>query len=69
MMRVNESEFPMQMLLRSISLPLLHATWTAVVGYFFALAAISQRRLALSLLGITTAAIIHGFYDAAPRIY
>ncbi|HLJ56109.1 MAG TPA: PrsW family glutamic-type intramembrane protease [Chthonomonadaceae bacterium] len=50
--------------LRLISLPLLHACWSAVVGYFIGLARL-YRGPAKSLIafGIIVAAILHGLYD------
>lgn len=50
---------------RLISLPLLHATWSAVAGYFMGLAVLSHRtRRALMILGVLIAAGLHGLYDA-----
>ena len=50
--------------LRLISLPLLHACWSAVVGYFIGLAHL-HRGPARSLIafGIGIAATLHGLYD------
>lgn len=50
--------------LRLISLPLLHACWCAVVGYFIGLAHL-HRGPARSLMGfgIGIAATLHGLYD------
>ncbi len=56
-----------QTLLRTTTLPLLHAIWTAISGYFIALAAINKhRRVALCVLGIAIAAGIHGAFDVVP---
>ena len=53
-----------QMLLRTTTLPFLHATWTAIAGYFVALAVIDKRRrVALCVLGISVSAVLHGCYD------
>jgi RsiW-degrading membrane proteinase PrsW (M82 family) len=55
-----------QALLRTTTLPFLHATWTGISGYFIALAIVSRhRRAALCVLGIAVAATLHGSYDFA----
>jgi RsiW-degrading membrane proteinase PrsW (M82 family) len=62
-------EVVFQALVRTTSLPFLHATFTAISGYFIALAVVNRRRrAALSLLGIATAAVLHGSYDFATGI-
>lgn len=50
--------------LRLISLPLLHACWSAIIGYFIGLAHL-HRGPARSLMafGILIAATLHGLYD------
>jgi RsiW-degrading membrane proteinase PrsW (M82 family) len=51
-------------LLRLISLPLLHACWSAVVGYFIGLASIHrQAPRVLMGIGLLLAAVLHGTYD------
>ncbi|MHB2016485.1 MAG: PrsW family intramembrane metalloprotease [Candidatus Xenobia bacterium] len=53
-----------QTLLRTTTLPFLHATWAAISGYFIALAMINRhRRGALCVLGVAVAATLHGLYD------
>ena len=53
-----------QALLRTTTLPFLHATWTGITGYFIALAVLApRRRAALCVMGIATAAVLHGSYD------
>jgi RsiW-degrading membrane proteinase PrsW (M82 family) len=50
--------------MRMISLPLLHALWAGIAGYFIGLAAqFQQRKAALILVGIGLVALIHGLYD------
>ena len=56
----------MTTLVRTTALPLLHATFTAIDGYFIAHAAIAgQRRIQWCLIGIGTASALHGCYDFA----
>ena len=51
-------------LLRFITLPLLHALWAGVVGYFVGLAAmLPHRAWGLVAVGIGVVAIVHGLYD------
>jgi RsiW-degrading membrane proteinase PrsW (M82 family) len=55
-----------QTLLRTTTLPFLHATWSAISGYFIALAMVNKhRRAALCLIGIAVATVLHGCYDFA----
>jgi RsiW-degrading membrane proteinase PrsW (M82 family) len=55
-----------QALLRSTTLPFLHATWTGIAGYFIGLAVVSRtRRAGLCVLGIAIAAVLHGVFDFA----
>jgi len=60
-----------QALIRTTTNPFLHATWTAVAGYFIGLAVVSRdRRAALCIVGIVPAATLHGWYDfAVQRAY
>lgn len=52
-------------ILRFISLPLLHAVWSAILGYFIGLAVLTPHtRRALILLGLILVAMLHGLYDA-----
>jgi len=49
---------------RFISLPLIHAMWAGIVGYFFGLAAINpSRKNAIIFIGIAVSAVLHGLYD------
>ncbi|MDJ0716957.1 MAG: PrsW family intramembrane metalloprotease [Prochloraceae cyanobacterium] len=49
---------------RFISLPLIHAIWAGIVGYFLGLAAINpSRQNAIIFIGLAIAAILHGLYD------
>jgi len=53
-----------QALLRTTTLPFLHATWTGISGYFIGLAVLAPgRRAALCVAGIAVAAVLHGSYD------
>jgi RsiW-degrading membrane proteinase PrsW (M82 family) len=50
---------------RTVSLPLLHAVWTAIVGYFIGLSFAARRKTsAVLLIGLLIAAVLHGLYDA-----
>jgi RsiW-degrading membrane proteinase PrsW (M82 family) len=50
---------------RTVSLPLLHAVWTAIVGYFVGLSFAARRKTrAVLLIGLLIAALLHGLYDA-----
>lgn len=50
---------------RIVSLPLLHAVWAAIVGYFIGLSFAARRKgRAVLLLGFSIAAVLHGLYDA-----
>jgi RsiW-degrading membrane proteinase PrsW (M82 family) len=50
---------------RVVSLPLLHAVWTAIVGYFIGLSFSARRKTPAPLiLGLLIAAVLHGLYDA-----
>lgn len=49
-------------LVRLISLPLLHAAWAGIVGYFCAVAC-RQNRWGLVMLGIGISAMLHGAYN------
>ena len=49
---------------RFISLPLIHAIWAGIVGYFIGLAAINpSRKNPIIFIGVAIAAILHGVYD------
>ena len=49
---------------RFISLPLIHAIWAGIVGYFMGLAAINpSRKSAIIFIGISIAACLHGTYN------
>lgn len=62
--RIGLGSYMIAQFLRLISLPLLHACWSAVVGYFIGLAHL-HRGPARSLIafGIGIAATLHGLYD------
>src|SRR5207253_2306695 len=50
---------------RIVSLPLLHAVWTALVGYFIGLSFAARRKTnAVIVTGLLIAAVLHGLYDA-----
>ncbi|MBD3881580.1 PrsW family intramembrane metalloprotease [Phormidium tenue FACHB-886] len=50
--------------IRFVSLPLFHAILAGIVGYFIGLAAINpSRQIALILIGLAIAAVLHGLYN------
>jgi RsiW-degrading membrane proteinase PrsW (M82 family) len=61
------SEALMETLLRTTTLPFLHASFSAIAGYFIALSRFNRQRLAVCATGIATAAVLHGFYDFESR--
>ena len=51
-------------IVRFMSLPLLHAVWAGVVGYFIGLSLLKKRaQWVFIAVGIGLVAVIHGFYD------
>jgi protease PrsW len=49
---------------RFISLPLIHAIWAGIVGYFLGLAAINpSRKNPIIFIGISISAVLHGVYN------
>lgn len=51
-------------MLRSLSLVFCHAVWAGIVAYFLALGGLAhRRRAALFLVGLLTAAVLHGLYN------
>lgn len=56
--------FVLVQFIRMISLPLLHALWAGMFGYFIGLAALCpEKRAALVIVGLGLVAFIHGTYD------
>ncbi|MDF5732814.1 MAG: PrsW family glutamic-type intramembrane protease [Rhizonema sp. PD38] len=50
--------------IRFVSLPLNHAIWAGIVGYFLGLAAINPSRQGpIIFIGIAICAVLHGLYD------
>ncbi len=50
--------------IRFVSLPLNHAIWAGIVGYFLGLAAINPSRKApIIFIGVAISAVLHGFHD------
>ncbi|MDZ8050847.1 MAG: PrsW family intramembrane metalloprotease [Aulosira sp. ZfuVER01] len=50
--------------IRFVCLPLFHAIWAGIVGYFLGLASINpSRQVAIIVIGIAIAAMLHGLYD------
>lgn len=50
--------------IRFISLPLFHAIWAGIVGYFIGLAAINpSRKKAIIFIGVAISAVLHGVYN------
>ena len=62
---VAKADLPLwQMLVRGTSLPFLHSLWSAIAGYFIALAVINRSRApALVVTGLMVSAVLHGVYD------
>jgi RsiW-degrading membrane proteinase PrsW (M82 family) len=53
-----------QILIRSTSLPFIHSLWSAILGYFIALAVINRSRgPALVVAGYCICIVLHGCYD------
>ena len=56
-------------LLRSLSLVFAHAVWSGIFAYFVAMAVTTRKRMiALFLVGLATAATLHGVYNGSSRI-
>jgi RsiW-degrading membrane proteinase PrsW (M82 family) len=56
-------------LLRSLSLVFARAVWSGIFAYFVAMAVTTQKRMiALFLIGLATAATLHGAYNGSSRI-
>lgn len=50
--------------IRFVSLPLYHAIWAGIVGYFLGLAAINPaRKSSIIFIGLTISAVLHGCYN------
>jgi len=50
--------------IRFVCLPLFHAIWAGISGYFLGLAAINpSRQVAIIVIGIAIASVLHGLYD------
>lgn len=50
--------------IRFISLPLIHAIWAGIVGYFIGLAAINpSRKKPILFIGLVISAVLHGVYN------
>jgi protease PrsW len=50
---------------RFVSLPLIHAIWAGIVGYFLGLASINPaRQTSIIFIGVAVAAVLHGLYDS-----
>ncbi|OUL23247.1 PrsW family intramembrane metalloprotease [Nostoc sp. 106C] len=50
--------------IRFVCLPFFHAIWAGIVGYFLGLAAINpSRQVAIIVIGVAIAAMLHGLYD------
>lgn len=51
-------------IVRFMSLPLLHAAWAGIAGYFIGLSLLKKRgQWVYIVIGIATVAILHGLYD------
>jgi RsiW-degrading membrane proteinase PrsW (M82 family) len=63
-LQLGDGGWVLAQLLRFITLPLLHALWSGVVGYFVGLAAmLPHRAWGLVAVGIGAVALVHGLYD------
>ncbi len=61
----DEVTFLIQSMLRTTSLPFMHALWSSIAGYFVALSLVSpRRRVSLVLAGLIVTSLGHGIYDA-----
>ena len=61
--------FLISQFLRMISLPLLHALWAGIAGYFIGLAASFPRKQAAILIVGILSMLIHGTYGTFPRTW
>ncbi|NJL29871.1 MAG: PrsW family intramembrane metalloprotease [Thermoanaerobaculia bacterium] len=66
---LGDADYVAVQLLRFITLPLLHALWAGILGYFIGLAANFRHRAhALVIVGWAAVAMLHGLYDALPPL-
>jgi RsiW-degrading membrane proteinase PrsW (M82 family) len=62
-------EAMINVLLRSLSCVCAHGVWSGVFSYFIAMAVATRKRFAaLFLVGLATAAVLHGTYNGMMRI-
>jgi RsiW-degrading membrane proteinase PrsW (M82 family) len=62
--RLGFGDYLIAQMTRLITLPLLHAVWTGIFGYFIALASANRHvGTGLVLAGLLIAASLHGLYD------
>lgn len=62
--RVFDGSFVLVQIVRFMTLPLFHAIWSGIAGWFCVVAAISNPvRKSIIIVGIGLVAIIHGLYD------
>lgn len=58
------SDYVLVNTIRLVSLPLFHAIWAGIVGYFLGLAAINpSRQSTIICIGIAISAVLHGCYN------
>ena len=68
--RTTPGAFLIHQFVRMISLPLLHALWAGIAGYFVGLAArFPRKQSALLVVGVFSMALIHGTYDTFPSTW
>jgi len=61
---ISYGEYMIVQVLRFVSLPLLHAIWSGIFGYFVGIAALSKAsKRATVLIGIALVSVLHGVYD------
>lgn len=61
---ISYGDYLVVQILRLVSLPLLHALWAGIAGYFIGLARANQKiPRALMVVGIGISVLLHGFYD------
>ncbi|HEY9704738.1 MAG TPA: PrsW family glutamic-type intramembrane protease [Allocoleopsis sp.] len=62
--QINIGSYVLINTVRFVSLPLIHAIWAGIVGYFVGLAAINpSRKYTIIFIGITISALLHGTYN------
>jgi len=61
---IGYGDYLMIQILRFVSLPLLHAVWTGIAGYFIGLSMLRPTyRRPFTVIGLCLVAVLHGAYD------